>query len=117
MRIRSRLEGDLWDWGVWANAAKCEGLSYPPFSVEGRMMANGGFAPSIFGSKIPRYFPNHYILKLDKKINKLNDKDKEILTMRYSWGCSYDDIGHARAMTVRQVGYALEKIREVLISL
>ena len=81
------------------------------------MMHNGGFAPSIFGSKIPRYFPNHYILKLHKKIDRLNELDKELLIFRYSWGCSYDDIGHARAMTVRQVGYALEKIREVLISL
>jgi hypothetical protein len=114
-RVKSQIESDLWAWGRWLIDSQCDGLSYPPFSVEGRMMNNGGFAPSMFGSNIPRYYPNHYILKLNQQVCKLSEEDKELLICRYALELSYDAIGKVRSMSPRQVGLSLGKITDKLL--
>ena len=113
-RIRSLIQGYLWDWGQWVEAANCSGLSYPPYSVEGRMQVNGGYAPSIRTSRIPRYFPDHRILKLHKQIVKLPDEDKKLLMYRYISCCAFDDVAHYVEKNIHYVRYNLERIENTL---
>jgi hypothetical protein len=113
-RITSNIQGELWEWGEWVLAARCEGLSYPPVSVEGRMIGNGGWAPALFTSRIPRYFPNHKTITLNNRILELPEIDRQLLTHRYAHSLSYSQIAAAFSETTRYVGYNLERIHNIL---
>ena len=78
------------------------------------MMVNGGFAPSVRTSRIPRYFPDHRILKLHKQIITLSDIDKDLLMYRYVACASYDDVAHAVDRNLNYVRYNLERIENHL---
>jgi len=78
------------------------------------MIESGGYSPSLFCSKIPRYFPNHRILKLDNQIRKLPTDDKDLLMYRYIAGATFDDVAHYAKKTIHQVRYHLERIENTL---
>jgi len=78
------------------------------------MMANGGYAPSTCTSRIPRYFPDHLILKLDKQIHALPENDQDILACRYAYSLAFDDIARQIRQNIHYVRYNLERIENTL---
>lgn len=78
------------------------------------MMVSGGYAPSICASRIPRYFPDHQIIKLHKQITALSEQDRELLMYRYVAIAAFDDIAHFISRNIHYVRYNLERIENTL---
>ena len=113
-RINSIIQAQLWGWGDWVKLAVHGVLSYPPVSVEGRLIQNGGFVPSNPSSKIPNYYRNHQILELNNKINTLPEKDQELIAYRYACNYSHDEIAKSWNQTARYIGDNLSRIETLL---